>query len=119
MEPSQCNGLFSNRRRRRLLPAQIPHWCLQASALDEQLQLHPLAYEAAGQGTWTGGTSSVPTTKPEDQLGIPNGVDRDHPRLEPRRTMMDSGAEDPLMNQSLRDGKVPGCYAAETTYPEP
>jgi len=87
--------------------------------LDEQLQLHPLAYEAAGQGTWTGGTSSVPTTKPEDQLGIPNGVDRDHPRLEPRRNMMDSGVEDPLMNQSLRDGKVPGCYAAETTYPEP
>ena len=66
--------------------------------LDQQLQLHRLAYEAAGQGTWTGGTSSVPITKPEDLLGIPDGVDRDHPRLEPRRNMTDSGAEDPLMS---------------------
>ena len=31
-------------------------------AVDEKLQVQRVAFEAAGQGTWTAGTDAVPTT---------------------------------------------------------
>lgn len=49
--------------------------------LDEKLQLQRLAYEEAGQGHWRGGASSVPVTRENDLIGIPEGVDLTHPRL--------------------------------------
>ena len=49
--------------------------------LDEKLQLHRLAYEEAGQGYWENCSNSVPVTKERALLGVPEGVDKDHPRL--------------------------------------
>ena len=49
--------------------------------LDSKLQMQRLAYEEAGQGYWTGGADSVPVTRENDLLGIPEGVDVNHPRL--------------------------------------
>ena len=50
--------------------------------LDSIFQLHRLAYEQAGQGTWAGGTDLIPTTKRGDLLGIPYLQDEEsHPRL--------------------------------------
>ncbi|KAL8691707.1 MAG: hypothetical protein Q9218_003121, partial [Villophora microphyllina] len=49
--------------------------------LDEQLQLHRLAYEGAGQGDWADCASSVPITRRGDKLGLPKGMDKKHPRL--------------------------------------
>ena len=40
-----------------------------------------MAYEEAGQGHWTGGASSYPVTRKGDKLGIPEGVNSDHPLL--------------------------------------
>lgn len=50
-------------------------------ALDEKLQLQRLAYEEAGMGTWSGGTSFVPVTKFGETFGMPPDVDPDHPRI--------------------------------------
>lgn len=50
-------------------------------ALDEKLQLQRLAYEEAGQGHWSGGAKSVPVTRKNDLMGVPEGVDTTHPRL--------------------------------------
>ena len=58
--------------------------CIQW-ALDEKFQLQRLAYEEAGQGTWSGALSAVPITKSGEVIGIPNGIDRDHPRLSKSR----------------------------------
>lgn len=49
--------------------------------IDEKLQLQRLAYEEAGQGTWTGGANAVPVMKMEDRIGIPRNVDKMHPKL--------------------------------------
>lgn len=49
--------------------------------IDSKLQMQRLAYEEAGQGYWSGGASSVPVTRQNDLLGIPEGVDAHHPRL--------------------------------------
>ena len=49
--------------------------------IDSKLQMQRLAYEEAGQGSWTGGASSVPVTRENDLLGMPEGVDPHHPRL--------------------------------------
>ena len=49
--------------------------------LDGKLQLQRLAYEEAGQGHWSGGANSVPLTRRNDLLGVPEGVDTTHPRL--------------------------------------
>ena len=49
--------------------------------LDEKLQLHRLAYEEAGQGYWENCGNSIPITKEGELLGVPEGVDKDHPRL--------------------------------------
>lgn len=54
--------------------------------LDGIFQLHRLAYEAAGQGTWTGGADSVPITKQGDLIGVPNfHADSKHPTLRMRK----------------------------------
>lgn len=37
-------------------------------AVDEKLQIQRLAFERAGQGTWTGGTDAVPMTRADDWL---------------------------------------------------
>lgn len=50
-------------------------------ALDEKLQLQRLAYEEAGMGTWSGGTSVVPVIKFGETFGMPPDVDPDHPRI--------------------------------------
>ena len=61
--------------------------------LDGKLQLQRLAYEEAGQGHWNGGASSVPVTRKNDLLGIPEGVDTTHPRLgRVRRHSEDGGS---------------------------
>ncbi len=49
--------------------------------IDEKLQLQRLAYEEAGQGTWTGGASTVPVMRMEDRIGIPMNIDKTHPKL--------------------------------------
>ena len=49
--------------------------------IDEKLQLQRLAYEEAGQGTWTGGANGVPITRMGDRIGIPRNVDKIHPKL--------------------------------------
>lgn len=54
-------------------------------ALDEKLQLQRLAYEEAGMGTWSGGTSFVPVTKFGETFGMPPDVDPDHPRFGGRK----------------------------------
>ncbi len=49
--------------------------------IDEKLQLQRLAYEEAGQGTWTGGASAVPIMKMGDRIGVPRDVNKMHPKL--------------------------------------
>lgn len=50
--------------------------------LDGKFQLHRLAYEQAGQGTWAGGADDIPTTRRGDLLRIPYLQDDEgHPRL--------------------------------------
>jgi hypothetical protein len=49
-----------------------------------KLQLQRLAYEEAGMGTWSGGTSFVPVTVRET-FGMPPDVDPDHPRFAGRK----------------------------------
>lgn len=40
-----------------------------------------LAFEEAGQGTWTGGTDAVPMTKAYELVGIGSEPNKHHPRL--------------------------------------
>ena len=49
--------------------------------LDDKLQLQRMAYEEAGQGVWSGGTDAVPVTLRGNKLGLPVGIDWEHPRL--------------------------------------
>ena len=49
--------------------------------VDEKLQLQRLAYEEAGQGTWSGGASAVPVMRFNEKIGIPRNVNKDHPKL--------------------------------------
>ena len=60
--------------------------------LDGKLQLQRLAYEEAGQGHWSGGASSVPITRKDDLIGVPEGVDTIHPRLGRVRRHSDGGS---------------------------
>ena len=61
--------------------------------LDGKLQLQRLAYEEAGHGHWSGGASSVPVTRKNDLIGVPDGVDTTHPRLgRVRRHSDDAGS---------------------------
>lgn len=58
--------------------------------LDGIFQLHRLAYEAAGQGTWTGGADSIPITKQGDLIRVPDfHVDPNHPMLRMREKQED------------------------------
>ena len=52
--------------------------------LDEKMQMQRLAYEGAGQGRWRGGANTVPITAFGDVFGIPDLVDKKHPRLDTR-----------------------------------
>ncbi|KAJ4292470.1 hypothetical protein N0V90_009132 [Kalmusia sp. IMI 367209] len=46
------------------------------------LQLHRLAYEEAGYGTWYNCTGTVPVTEPGEKLGILDVRDKKHSRIE-------------------------------------
>ena len=50
-------------------------------AVDEKLQIQRLAFEEAGQGTWTGGTDAVPMTGAGGLVGIGSNPNKHHPRL--------------------------------------
>ena len=50
-------------------------------AVDEKLQVQRLAFEEAGQGTWTGGIDAVPMTGPGGLDGIGSEPNKHHPRL--------------------------------------
>ena len=73
--------------------------------LDGKFQLQRLAFEEAGQGTWSGGTSFVPVTKKGNRIGVPRGVDVRHPRLSRawRQSGTDVGVDSEA--QSLMSGK--------------
>lgn len=49
--------------------------------VDGKLQLQRLAYEEAGQGHWSEGSSAVPLTAKDDKIGLPRNADIIHPRL--------------------------------------
>lgn len=68
--------------------------------LDEKLQLHRLAYEEAGQGLWSGGANSVPLTRKDDLIGVPEGVDSEHPRLGRARRSSETGSVPPKTPES-------------------
>ena len=80
--------------------------------VDGKLQLQRLAYEGAGQGQWSGGSSSVPVTRRGDLLGMPVGVDKRHPRFnsEPGRGVayLGAGAGAPEAEGLMGDGKGAG-----------
>lgn len=53
--------------------------------LDGMFQLHRLAYEAAGQGVWTGGADTIPVTQRGDLMGMPEfHANSRHPTLQMR-----------------------------------
>ena len=60
--------------------------------LDEKMQMQRLAYEGAGQGRWRGGASTVPVTVYGDVFGIPDHVDKNHPRLDIRGNSLRAGS---------------------------
>ena len=76
--------------------------------IDSNLQMQRLAYEEAGQGYWTGGASSVPVTRENDLLGMPEGVDAQHPRLGRVRRNSDNGsaANATMESESLMGDKT-------------
>ncbi|KAI1176643.1 hypothetical protein F4777DRAFT_545388 [Nemania sp. FL0916] len=49
--------------------------------IHDSLQLHRLAQEEIGMGTWSGGAEEVPTTKPDDELADVDISDTKHPVL--------------------------------------
>ena len=56
--------------------------------LDGMFQLHRLAYEAAGQGVWTGGADAIPVTRQGDLMGVPEfHADSRHPMLRMREQL--------------------------------
>ena len=61
-------------------------------AVDGKLQLQRMAFEESGQGRWSGGADSVPVTRIGELLGLPEGVDRKHPRLGRRGSGSESGS---------------------------
>ena len=75
--------------------------------LDAKLQLQRLAYEEAGQGHWSRGATSVPLTRRNDLIGVPEGVDTTHPRLGRVRRPYESGgvAAGTLESESLMGDK--------------
>lgn len=57
-------------------------------SINDTFQQQRLAHEATGLSTWSGGTDSVPVTKPGDLLAVLDINDPTHPRL--RATAIDS-----------------------------
>lgn len=54
--------------------------------LDGMFQLHRLAYEAAGQGLWSGGANTIPVTQRGDLMGMPEfHANTRHPTLQMRQ----------------------------------
>lgn len=85
--------------------------------LDEKLQLHRLAYEEAGQGYWQNCGNSIPVTKEGALLGVPDGVDKNHPRLtrshnDPHAVVGES--EEDAEESSLMESK-PNLTTSEVT----
>ena len=63
------------------------HWNEHKSlqwTLDEKLQPQRLAYEEAGQGRWSCCAGPVPVMKRVDNIGVPEHLDKMHPRLSQR-----------------------------------
>lgn len=79
--------------------------------IDEKLQLQRLAYEAAGQGTWTGGANTVPVMTREDRIGIPRNADKTHPKLHVsghgRPESLISSPSQLQGDMSLRQSRIP------------
>lgn len=81
--------------------------------LDGIFQLHRLAYEAAGQGTWTGGFNSIPVTKKGDLIRVPNfHADSRHPTLRRREQWEDSAQLEDQITTVLPSDQSPGGYEA-------
>ena len=71
--------------------------------LDGMFQLHRLAYEAAGQGAWTGGADTIPVTQRGDLMGVPEfHADSKHPTLQMREQW-----EDPPQLSDKAPGQFP------------
>lgn len=80
--------------------------------LDGIFQLHRLAYEAAGQGTWTGGANSIPITKQGDLIRVPDfHIDSRHPTLCMREKREDPAQlPDQITTTALSSDQSPGGY---------
>lgn len=79
--------------------------------LDGIFQLHRLAYEAAGQGTWTRGFNSIPVTKQGDLIRVPDfRVDSRHPTLLMREQREDSAQPSDQIITVLSSDQSPGGY---------
>ena len=74
-------------------------------AVDSKFQLQRLAFEEAGQGQWSGGADSVPLTRRDDVLGLPERVDAKHPRLGRLPRHSESGTDGTPENESLMGDK--------------
>lgn len=80
-------------------------------ALDGIFQLHRLAYEAAGQGTWTGGANSIPITKQGDLIRVPEfHTDSRHPTLHMRERREDPAQHSDQITTALSSDQSPGDY---------
>lgn len=79
--------------------------------LDGIFQLHRLAYEAAGQGTWTGGFNSIPVTKKGDLIRVPDfRAHSRHPTLRMREQREDSAQLSDQITTVPSSDQSPGGY---------
>lgn len=79
--------------------------------LDGIFQLHRLAYEAAGQGTWTGGFNSIPVTRQGDLIRVPDfRTDSIHPTLRMREQREDSEQVCDQITTFLSSDQSPGGF---------
>lgn len=79
--------------------------------LDGIFQLHRLAYEAAGQGTWTGSFNSIPVTKKGDLIRVPDfRADSRHPTLRMREQREGPAQLSDEITTVLSSDQSPGGY---------
>lgn len=79
--------------------------------LDGIFQLHRLAYEAAGQGTWMGDFSSIPVTRKGDLIRVPDfRADSRHPILRMREQRKGSAQLSDQITTVLSSDQSPGGY---------
>lgn len=79
--------------------------------LDGIFQLHRLAYEASGQGTWTGDFNSIPVTKKGDLIHVPDfRADSRHPTLRIREQRENSAQLSDQITTLLSSDQSPGGY---------